>query len=154
MDHAAGSTPMTTEDAEALLDCTHADVVILPSEINHDGLALFEDGIVELFKELRAAGIDVSYSHPKSERSWLARKSFFAVAGTMLLGVGSSAAWAAICAIFRRQPAGGSATVKIVRTREKDGEITREWYEFKGPADEIADQMRAIEPGPGDDDSS
>jgi hypothetical protein len=142
---------LTIAEAEELLRKAETDVVVLPSAVRDDGLGLYDDSLIDLVKELKAEGVDAAYAHTRDQRSWTGKKSFTFVAGSIAIGIVSSAGWEGIRLLLLRQKPRSSLTMKLARAKAPDG-TQWDWYELTGTGQEIATMMAELNPPPNDND--
>jgi hypothetical protein len=121
-----------------------ADIVVLPEEVEQDGVGLYSDSALDLVKELRLLDVTADYQHPQQSRTWIGERSFAAVAFEWIFGVSTNAGWAAICVLLRRNKGKAPGRVKIARCAESADEITWEWFEVEGDGNTIADALESI----------
>jgi hypothetical protein len=131
------------------------DVLILPARVEH-GVGLYDDSVVTLVKELRAAGVSARYQHGPEARRWIGHMGVSAIALEVIVGVIGNAGWAGIYTLLKR---GGSSRVRVRITRVRRTALgsDSQWYEIEGPAREVAETLRQLDADgsaslpPGDD---
>jgi len=80
-----------------------SEVVILPGRRADDGQGVYSEATLFLAKELRAEGVNVAYLDEPKDRFFEVKKSALLDAFvTIVLGVGSAAAWDGIKALFKK----------------------------------------------------
>lgn len=128
----------------ALPGTWNADVVILPREVV-DGIGLYDDSVVTVAKELRAAGTSAEYAHGPAAREWIGEKSVAVIVLSLVVGIASNAAWDGLRALVGRA---GSERVRVRVARLKQTARGREaeWFELEGPGEEVADALMALQP--------
>jgi hypothetical protein len=134
------------------------DVLILPARVE-DGVGVYDDSVVTLVKELRAAGVSAGYQHGPEARRWIGHKGVSTIVLEVVVGIVGNAGWAGICALLRR---GGSSRIRIRITRIQRTAVgsDSQWYEIEGPAREVAEILKQLDADddrsaglpPGDDD--
>jgi hypothetical protein len=108
-DQRGHSTIATVEETELptgqieLARAIGSEVVILPRRRADDGQGVYGEATLFLAKELRAEGVNVAYLDEPKDRLFEVKKSaVIAAFVTIVLGVGSTAAWDGIKALFKR----------------------------------------------------
>jgi hypothetical protein len=102
-----------------------ASVVVMPIR-QADGQSVYTQESLLLVKRLRVAGIDARFLDPPDQRTFEVKKSAFALLGTLVLGIASSAAWDAIKAFFRRE-SDNKLAITYVDLEDKDGNRGTAW---------------------------
>ena len=132
------STPPAT-----LPDSWTADVLILPREVV-DGRGLYDDSVVTVAKELRAAGTSADYAHGPDAREWIGEKAVDAIVLSLIVGIASNAGWAGLRALLGRARS-NRVRIRVARMRETLNGREAEWFELEGPADEVAEALRVLQ---------
>jgi hypothetical protein len=128
----------------ALPDTWNADVVILPRQVA-EGIGLYDDSVVTVAKELRAAGTSAEYAHGPEAREWIGEKSVALIALSLIVGIASNAGWDGLRALIGR--AGSKRVrVRVARVKESPEGREAEWFELDGPGAEVADALKALQP--------
>jgi hypothetical protein len=137
------------------------DIVVLPDEVDQDGIGLYPDSALSLVKELHALGVTAQYQHSQDTRNWTGEKSFGAVAFSWVLGIASNAGWAALCVLLRRSKDKARVRIKLARCTQTATQTTWDWFEVEGEKPEVADVIerlgfapRRLEPGNEEDGES
>lgn len=133
---------MTTQPA-TLPDRWTADVLILPREVV-DGRGLYDDSVVTVAKELRAAGTSADYAHTPDARQWIGEKGVDPIVLSLIVGIAANAGWAGLRALVGRA---GSNRVRIraARIRETLQGREAEWFELEGPGEEVAQALKVLQ---------
>jgi hypothetical protein len=137
-------------------------LVVLPERRLDDGSGVYEKGLIDLVKDLRADGVTVSWGDEPEERAFVEKRSAAEVIWGAVLGVPSgvmsSAIWATVAGWFGKSPqSGGEVRVAIVReVIASDGTVTREWLTYQGTGADVAAAIEAdapieLPPGPSDE---
>lgn len=125
------------------------DVVLYPKRVDGD-VGIYDRSIIDVFKSLRAAGVDVAYYHAKEDRRWLHEMSAELLIA-LVIGIAGNAAWDAIRALIQPHQH-GELHIKLVRTENALGRESQ-WFEAKGSPREVVDALdRLLGTGPQDDD--
>lgn len=127
------------------------DVVVLPRELSDEGVGLYDDSVITLVKELQQLGVDASFQHGPEARNWIGEKAVAKIVIDLIVGIGSSAGWSAVCRLFGQAHKDDRVRVRAGRFRQQDGATSWEWYEFEGTGDAVAKAMAQIEPPAGTD---
>lgn len=122
------------------------DVVVLPRELSDEGVGLYDDSVITLVKELQQLGVDASFQHGPDARSWIGEKAVAKIVIDLIVGIGSSAGWSAVCRLFGQAHKNDRVRVRAGRFRKQDATTSWEWYEFEGTGDAVAKAMAQIEP--------
>jgi hypothetical protein len=136
-----------TEIAPELLDRARsesASVVVMPIR-QVDGRAVYSQKSLLLVKRLRVAGIDARFLDPPEERTFEVKNSAFALLGTLVLGISSSAAWDAIKALFRHEPEKKLA-ITYVDLQDEDGNRGTAW-KVEGDSDAVLQAIDKLRRG-------
>ena len=136
--------PVSPPDIQ-LPDALAGDVVVLPREVEPDGRALYDDSVLTIVKEFRAAGVSASYQHDQDSRTWVGEQAVAEVALALVIGIASNAGWAALCRILRSQHRSDQVRVRVGRFRRTSSETSWEWFNVEGPGAAVADALAAIE---------
>lgn len=129
----------------ALPDVMADDVVVLPRQIEPDGRGLYDDSVLTIVKEFRAAGVSATYQHDQDSRAWVGEKAVVEVALALVIGIASNAGWTALCWLLRRQHRSDRVRVRVGRFRRTAAETSWKWYEVEGSGAAVADALAAIE---------
>jgi hypothetical protein len=113
------------------------DVLILPRRLGPEGEGLYDDSVLTLAKDLRAEGVSADYLHPAEDRRWIGEKSAVALVVEFVVGIGGNAGWAALYALFRREPE-QKVRVRVARKKDFAAKQEKEWVEAEGPGEEVA----------------
>jgi hypothetical protein len=132
---------------ELLADARLAScVVILPERRLPNGIGVYDEGVVELYKELMADGIEVTWADIperrslEGERSSIADGTLSAIIG-FPWGVLSNATWDWLKLWFSRAPrATQEIQVELARATSPDGS-TWDWASFGGNGPTVVDAM-------------
>jgi hypothetical protein len=126
-----------------LPDRWSADVLILPREVV-DGRGLYDDSVVTVAKELRAAGTSADYAHAPDAREWIGEKAVDAIVLSLIVGIASNAGWAGLRALVSRARS-NRVRIRAARIRETPQGREAEWFEFEGPGEEVAEALKVLE---------
>lgn len=126
-------------------DVVAGDVVVLPREVAPDGRGLYDDSVLTIVKEFRAAGVSASYQHGPDSRSWIGEQAVAEAALALVIGIASNAGWTALCRILRRQHNSDHVRVRVGRFGRTSSETSWEWFKVEGPGGAVADALAAIE---------
>lgn len=118
------------------------DVIVLPSEINDAGIALYEGTMITSVKELTELGVNAAFANPPAERAWITQESLAGDGINLVVGILSAGGWEAIRALVLRRKNG------YVRARIFSGSITKEgikwrYFSAKGAGEAVAAQIDA-----------
>lgn len=129
------------------------DVVVLPRELSDEDVGLYDDSVITLVKELQQLGVDARFQHGPDARSWIGEKAVAKIVIDLIVGIGSSAGWSAVCRLFGQAHKDDRVRVRAGRFRGAGHGATTswEWYEFEGTGDAVAKAMAQIEPPAGTD---
>ena len=97
-DHVVVIPPRRSDPPATLPESWTADVLILPREVV-DGRGLYDDSVVTVAKELRAAGTSADYAHGPDAREWIGEKAVDAIVLSLIVGIASNAGWAGLRAL-------------------------------------------------------
>lgn len=124
-------------------------VIVLPERLNQDGVALYVQSSMELYKELRGHDdLQVGYLETKGGRKWIDRlgngdELIISLILSIPAGVISSAIWYAIQRFAIERKDSQNTRLKVaIASRAPDSTV--KWYEFDGsPEDvkELADRI-------------
>jgi hypothetical protein len=120
------------------------DIVVLPDEVDQNGVGLYPDSALSLVKELRSLGVTAQYQHAQDARNWTGEKGFGAVAANWILGIASNAGWAALCVLLRRGKDKAHVRIRLARCTQSASQITWDWFEVEGEKAEIADIIERL----------
>ena len=73
------------------------NVLILPREVS-DGRGLYDDSVMTLAKEIRAAGVTADYQHDANSRKWIGEKHVNPLVLDIIAGLITNAGWAGMMA--------------------------------------------------------
>jgi hypothetical protein len=121
-----------------------AEAVVLPREIDDDGLALYDDSVLTFVKEFHETDATANFAHDSASRGWIGEKAVKELAINLIVGIASSGGWDALCYVFRHRYAKAPVRVKAGRFRQTDDEVTWEWYEAEGTGADVAAALAAI----------
>jgi hypothetical protein len=127
-------------------------LVVLPERRLDDGSGVYEKGLIDLVKDLRADGIEVSWVDEPEQRAFVEKRSAAEVIWGAVLGIPdgliSTAIWVALARWFGTSPqSAGQVRVDIVReVIHPDGTTTREWAQYEGTGAEVAAAIEANAP--------
>jgi hypothetical protein len=119
------------------------DVLILPREVV-DGRGLYDDSVVTVAKELRAAGTSAGYAHGPDAREWIGEKGVDAIVLSLIVGIASNAGWAGLRALVGRARS-NRVRIRVARVRETPDGPEAEWFQLEGPGDEVAEALRVLQ---------
>lgn len=114
-------------------------VTLLPREFTESGLALYDESVIDVVKDLRGQGIDADLAHASQDRSFIVEKSAELLIA-FVVGVASTAAWDAL-KTFARARKSDRLSVKVIERISAKGTTWRR-YTFDGSGEDVA---RAIE---------
>lgn len=124
-------------DLHTLGGNTH--LVVLAREVA-DGDGHYDDSVITLVKELKVAGADAGFEHESAHRRWIGEKAFEPTALDLIVGVGSNAVWAALCAVVKHRK---SDRVRVRWGRHNDADDELEWFEAEGSGEAVASAIEA-----------
>ena len=117
--------PVVIARAEAVT----GPLVMLPIRYVN-GQAVYTESSMLVVKRLRATGLDAAFLDPPESRTFEVKESALTDAiVSFALGIGSSAAWDAVKAVFRRQSSGstGKLSITYVDLDNNDGQRGTAW---------------------------
>ena len=117
----------------------NTQLVVVAREVA-DGDGYYDDSVITLVKELKAAGADAGFEHASEHRRWIGEKAFEPTALDLIIGVGSNAVWAALCAVVKHRKS-SHVRVRWGRHNDADGEL--EWFEAEGSGEAVASAIEA-----------
>lgn len=124
------------------------DIVILPIG-NDAGRGIYDPASSDVFKELRAAGVDVGYLHEGTARVWRVLKGdvpydfAIGIASSVIGGVVLSAVQAAVAKII--EPA-HAVRARLVRERKAaDGGIAVQELHYEGPVEGFLEALSHVD---------
>jgi hypothetical protein len=126
--------------------------MVLPERRLDDGRGAYENGLIDLVKDLQADGITVSWADEPEQRAFIEKRSAAEVIWGAVLGIPdgviSAAIWAALVRWFRQgSQSAGRVQVEICREMLRpDGSIAREWATYEGTGSEVAEAIDANAP--------
>jgi hypothetical protein len=120
------------------------DVLILPREVSH-GNGLYDDSVITLAKELRAAGVNATYQHDPSSRRWIGEKHVDPLVLDIIAGFITNAGWTAMVAMIAGRKS-ERVRVRFGRRKDPSGGL-EEWFEVEGPGAEVAEALKGIQQG-------
>lgn len=120
------------------------DVLILPREAN-DGRGLYDDLVVTLAKEIRAAGATAKYQHDAGSRTWIGEKHLDPLVLDIIAGFITNAGWAGAAAVISKRKS-ERVRVRFGRRKDSSGNL-EEWFEVEGPGAEVAEALRELQRG-------
>lgn len=122
-------------------DLSDEAVIVLPERVNEEGVALYVDSSMELYKELRQDGLQVDYLSTPGGHKWVERLGIgdevviplmVHVAGALL----ASGIWYAIERFATERNDSKNTRIKItIANRTSDPAWT--WYEFEGSPKDV-----------------
>lgn len=121
------------------------DVLLLPREVS-EGRALYDDSVIALAKEIRAAGASAEYQHDASSREWIGEKHVPVIVLDVIAGLLSNAGWAGLCAVIAKRK-GEHVRVRVARWRRAPSGNEQEWFEVEGPGAEVAGALETLRRG-------
>jgi hypothetical protein len=122
------------------------DLVVLPREIDADGRGLYDESVLTLVKELRAAGARARFQHEQESRTWIGERAVPQQVVDLLIGIGSNAGWAILCRWFRQGKGSEPVRVRVGAYSRVGSEVSIRWYEVEGSGEDVATALAAIEP--------
>ena len=126
------------------------DVIVLPSQINESGIALYEGTMVTSVKEFAELGVKVQFANPPEERAWITQESLAGEGINLVVGILSAGGWEALKALVLHRRNGR------VRARIFSGSITKQgiqwsYFSANGTGKAVAAQIDAyLESGEAD----
>jgi hypothetical protein len=126
------------------------DALLLPRKLGEDGMGLYDDSVLTLVKELRAAGATADYQHAADARRWIGEKGVPPVVIDLLVALGGNAGWAALCAVCRSRGS-DRMRARVARYRHADSETRWDWFEVEGSGEDVATAIEALEPSADDE---
>lgn len=120
------------------------DVLILPREVS-DGRGLYDDSVVTLAKEIRAAGVTADYQHDADSRKWIGEKHVDPLVLDIIAGFITNAGWAGVAAAISRRKS-QRVRVRFGRRKDPSGSL-EEWLEVEGPGAEVAEALKELQQG-------
>jgi hypothetical protein len=111
-----------------------AGMVVSPVRRDARGRGVYQETAVLLVKNLRAEGVEAGFLDSSENRTFLVQKSAD-VAFAYVIGILSSASWAAIAAVFHRWH--GGRTIDLTVYRVDDIEGTRDFFHASGNTDDV-----------------
>jgi hypothetical protein len=127
-------------DADVLARAEAMAVALVVLPVRHvNGLGVYSQTSVLFVKQLRAAGLSAEFLDPPESRTFEVKKSAFTtVIMPVVLGIGSSAAWDAIKAIFRSRSAEEKAKLSVtyVDLDRRNGQRGAAW-KVEGDSDAV-----------------
>ncbi len=130
--------PNVTSPAEQTVD-----VLVLPREVT-DGRGLYDDSVVTLAKELRAAGTSAEYQHGLDAREWIGEKHVPVIVLDIVASIASNAGWDGLRAAIGRRKS-EQVRVRVARIKQTSAGQEFEWYEVEGPGAEVAEALKALQ---------
>lgn len=119
-----------------------ADVLILPRKTD-DGQGLYDDSVVTVAKELRAAGATAEYQHDAGSRKWIGEKALTPLEVDLIAGIATNAGWAAIATVLGRRKA--RVRARLARCAKTPSGTQWEWFEVEGSGTEVADTVKSLQ---------
>lgn len=95
---------------------------------------MYQEAAVLLVKNLRAEGVEADFLDSSDHRTFLVQKSAD-VAFAYVVGILSSASWAAIAAAFHRWHRGRTLDLTVYRIDDTEG--TRDFFHAHGDTDDV-----------------
>jgi hypothetical protein len=123
-----------------------ADVLLLPREVAA-GQGLYDDSVVILAKELRAAGASAEYQHGPDAREWIGEKHVPVIVVDIIAGIASNAGWDGLRAVVGRHKS-DQVRVRVTRVKQTLAGEESEWYEVEGPGAEVAEALKTLQEQP------
>jgi hypothetical protein len=120
------------------------DLVILPHDLDGDR-GIYSDQFATTVKALRAEGINADWLHDTDHRLWSGTRSAIVDLWMIpfIVGIASSAGWAALTAIMRHRA--GQVKIKIGYRKDPSGSEER-WIELEGSSADVAAELDRINP--------
>ena len=118
------------------------DLLVFARELN-DGYGDYDDSVITIVKEFRLAGADASFEHGPERRRWIGENAVDPTVLELIVGIGSNAAWAALCALVSRRKS-DHVRVQWGQWEEASGEL--QWFEAEGSGDAVAAAIEAARP--------
>ncbi|MEE6257985.1 hypothetical protein [Plantactinospora sonchi] len=126
-------------------DAFRSELVFFP--IRMDGtVGIYAEQSIELLKELRAQGVDASWSLNREARGWYGERSAVVelIVIPLIVGVASSAAWGVLKAVFSKKEK-TTFKIKILARVHPDGSQDSQ-FEIEGPGSEISSALEQLNP--------
>ncbi len=120
------------------------DVLILPREVS-DGRGLYDDSVMTLAKEIRAAGVTADYQHDANSRKWIGEKHVDPLVLDIIAGLITNAGWAGMMAAISMRKS-KRVRVRFGRRKDQSGSL-EEWFEAEGPGAEVAEALKGLQQG-------
>lgn len=111
-----------------------AGVVVAPFRRDERGRGVYHEATVSLVKNLRTEGVEADFLDSSDHRTFLAQKSAD-VAFAYVIGILSSASWAAIAAVFHRWHRGRTIDLTVYRVDDIEG--TLDFFHASGNTDDV-----------------
>lgn len=124
----------------------NADVVLLPIR-SEGGKGVFAEQTIDLMKELRSInGVGAEWSRDKNSRTWHGERSAIIefVVVPLIVGIASSAGWAAIVAAIKKSKK-TKFKLKLGYRKSADGGEEK-WVEVEGLESDITKVLEEINP--------
>lgn len=118
------------------------DLLILPRKVS-DGHPLYDDSVVTLAKEIRAAGATADYQHDAGSRRWIGEKHVDPLVLDIIAGFITNAGWAGAAAVISKRKS-ERVRVRFGRRKDSSGDL-EEWFEVEGPGAEVAEALRELQ---------
>lgn len=123
-------------------DIDENEVIVLPERVNQNGVALYVQSSMELYKELREHdSLQVSYLETEGGRKWIDRlgnsdELIISLILSIPAGVISGAIWYAIQRFAIERKDNKNTRLKVtIASRTPDSTV--KWYEFDGSPKEV-----------------
>lgn len=118
--------------------------MILPYDLDGDR-GIYPDQWVSTAKRLRAEGIDACWLHDADHRLWSGERSAVVDLRVipLIVGIASSAGWAAPTALMHRRA--GQVKLKVGYRRDSSGNEER-WIELEGNSADVAAELERLNP--------
>lgn len=127
-------------------DTLDADLVILPREVDEDGVGHYEGALVDAVKRLRVEGVQATYLHTADERDWIGEKGFTPDEVALIIAYGGAAGWYVtekLISLLKRDHDNDEKKPRLKLkagkyTTHPDGTTEHEWLEAEGSFEEVA----------------
>lgn len=145
MDHDVEPERVTGPAVPVSADLSDEDVVLLPREIDDNGIALYDDSVITVAKDLREYGATARFQHPADERSFIGERGATPVLLNLVITVGTKVGWAAVKAYLERQRSSDRVRVTVCKIDKSDAGTSFRWYKAEGPGAGVATAIAQIE---------
>ncbi len=123
------------------------DVLVLPRKIE-DGQGLYDDSVVTIAKELRAAGVTADYQHGPDSREWIGEKAIPLFVVDLFAAVAGHAGWDGLRAVFRDKHSSDRVRIRVVRYVRNESGVRFECFKLDGTGKEVAEALETLERSP------